>query len=240
MHSSHGGSRAQQRATNLHQATGIDGDYRVGSGFQDRIDFRPHHAARHRREFHGKRSAEAAALFRGLHFRQFQPLHISEKAARRFLDLEFTQSMTTVMKSDLAVESRPNIVNTENVREKLRKLVRAFLDLMSLLEQCRLVAKQIVKMMGDHGRTRPAGYHDILRIAEDIQEMPGYLPCLIPISAVESGLSAAGLSLAKVDFATGAFKYVRHRQSRPRKQLVNDAGDEQRNSPGHETRIVSK
>src|SRR5438094_261351 len=70
--------------------------------------------------------------------------------------------------------------------------------------------------------------------------MPRDLAGLLAESAVECRLAAARLAFRKIDVEPQAFQHIDYGHSYFRKQLVDDAGDEQGNPGGHgETQIVA-
>ena len=80
-------SRPAERALDLHQATGIDGDDRIRAGAHNRIDFGARHRAGNIGELDGKSSAEAAAFLGGVHFDQLQSADVA--SSRRGASLIF-------------------------------------------------------------------------------------------------------------------------------------------------------
>ena len=73
---------AIDRALQLHQATGIDGDHGGSAGFLDGIDFGARHRAGDLGEFYGERPAETAAFFRRGHLRERQALRTFASSLR--------------------------------------------------------------------------------------------------------------------------------------------------------------
>ncbi len=79
-----------QHPADLHEAAGVIGDDRVGTGLQDRGAFYLVHRSRDWGVFHGKGPAEAATGLGLAHLDQFQSLNISQKGAWFILDSQLT------------------------------------------------------------------------------------------------------------------------------------------------------
>ena len=85
-------------------------------------------------------------------------------------------------------------------------------------------------MMQNHGSARSRWNHDILGPLEDLQKVPRDACGLLTISAIEGRLSTTSLVGSKLDVAPGTFEHFRHRHADARKNLVDDAGDEERDA----------
>jgi hypothetical protein len=60
------------------------------------------------------------------------------------------------------------------------------------------------------------------------------------VPGVESGLPATGLGLGEIEFIAQLFQHIGHAQADLGKQLIDQAGDEQRDTLDHrETSIVA-
>lgn len=68
--------------------------------------------------------------------------------------------------------------------------------------------------------------------------MPREHARLVSVAAVERRLPAAGLPLGELYFPADALQHVGHGKADLRKHLVDDAGDEQRNSSFSQLRII--
>jgi hypothetical protein len=85
-------------------------------------------------------------------------------------------------------------------------------------------------MMRDHRSAGAGRNHDELGARKYLQEVPFYGARFIHESGIESGLSAAGLRLTEFDLAAGPFEDLGHGEAHARKDLVDQAGDENRNA----------
>ena len=104
----------------VHQAAGIIADQVIRAGLQRQGDLAVSHAGGNGRELGGERSAEAAALD-GSHLDQGQALDMAHQDARLVMDAQFTQSVTTVMEGDFAVEGGSQIGHAQLGDQKVRE-----------------------------------------------------------------------------------------------------------------------
>ena len=89
-------------------------------------------------------------------------------------------------------------------------------------------------MVGDHGGARAGRHHHVFGIAEDLEEMAGDLAGFLAIAGVESGLAAAGLILGKIDRVAEALQHAGHGEADCGEELIDHAGDEDRDPLRHE------
>ena len=87
--------------------------------------------------------------------------------------------------------------------------------------------------MGDHGRARSRGDHNIVGILEDVEKVARHLPGFVAVAAVERRLPAAGLRLREVHLVSQAFEHFNRGHPDLGEQLIDNAGDEQRNAGSH-------
>src|SRR5579862_1422327 len=136
--------------------------------------------------------------------------------------------MAAIVIGGHAVQPRPNIVHFQHLHKKSREFMDA----------CLVVAvEQVRVMMGNHRGAGAGRNHDILGPFEDFEKVPRHVARLLAIPAVEGRLAAACLRLAKLDLAAGALQHFRHGHSDPRKYLVHNAGDKNRNPGLRQTSI---
>src|SRR5262249_39101841 len=109
-------------------------------------------------------------------------------------------------------------------------------EALGALPRPRIIVKQFREMMRDHRGARAGGYHNRLAAFEHVQEIPRHLASLVAIAGVEGGLAAAGLRFGKIQLETEAFEHPAYGHADLRKELVDRAGDEQRDPPGHRQR----
>ncbi len=87
--------------------------------------------------------------------------------------------------------------------------------------------------MLDHRRTAATGRDDrvdaslVNQRPEDVEEMPGHLTGVVPVSGIEGGLPAAGLPVREDDFRAVTFEKIRCGQADAGIERVDHAGDEQ-------------
>src|SRR5690242_21823767 len=95
----------RERTLNLHEATWVEGDYGLGAGLHDGVDFGSCHGAGEVGEFYGEGAAEAAALFRGHHLPEFEPSYMGEQPPGSALDAEFAKRVAAVVKCNHFVKA---------------------------------------------------------------------------------------------------------------------------------------
>src|SRR5260370_5088966 len=108
--------------------------------------------------------------------------------------------MATVVIGDNSRKSRNHVVHLGQVQQKFGELVNLWLQAMS-------GAQNLLKVVGDHRRTRPGGNHHILGSLEHGYKMPGYLGRLLSEPAVECRLPATGLRLREIYRIPKILKY---------------------------------
>ena len=231
MRNAHAGAR--ECALNLHQATGIDGDYRCRAGAHDGIDFDARHAARNLGELDRERSAETAAFLRRIHFAQFQTLHARKQAARASVNAELAQGVAAIVIGDHFFQPRADIVDAGHFQQKARKFKDLGLKRQRGGQILRVFVKNFLEVMSDHRRAGAGRHHHVIGIAKHVQKVPRHLPGFAAIAAVEGRLAAAGLRLGKLDAIAQPLQHLGHGHSHRGEQLVDDAGDEDRNAFAH-------
>ncbi len=90
-----------EQALKMHQATRVVGNKIIRPRCHRRIAFRLTHGRRDHGEFGRKGTAESAARFTVPQFHQFEASHMPEQGAGRLAIAQFSQAVTSVVKSDL-------------------------------------------------------------------------------------------------------------------------------------------
>src|SRR5260370_42350467 len=103
--------------------------------------------------------------------------------------------MTAIVIGHNALEACPDIFGVSHFEKEIRKFPHPLPETMRLFQRARIVLEEIGKMMRDHGRARTGWHDDVFGCSEHIQKMPGDLPGLLAISAVECRLATARLRL---------------------------------------------
>jgi len=230
MHGLDGQARAIDYALELHQAARIDGDHRGCPGLLDGLDLGASHRARHLGKLHRKRSAESAAFLRRRHLGEREAAHVGQQSSRSALDPQLAQRVAAIVIRHHAIEARPDIVHLGNFEQESRKLPDARLQWPHLGKHFGIVLEQIGEMMPDHRRAGARRHDDVLGVAKNFEKMPGDLARLIGVAGVERGLAATGLGYAKLDFVAQALQHCGDRDANLREDLIDDAGDEQRDA----------
>jgi hypothetical protein len=130
-------------------------------------------------------------------------------------------------------ESSTYIFHLGDFQEESRKLVNSRFDCVRQCQHLRFAAENIGKMVRRHRRARPGRNYDVFAIAEDIQKVTRDPPGILAVSAVESGLPTASLRLRKINLVAEPFQNFRRGQADGGEELVDDAGNEQRNFGSH-------
>src|SRR5438477_5194362 len=107
--------------------------------------------------------------------------------------------MAAIVISHDFVELGADVLDSGHLEQKTRELPYPGRQSASRRERFGLLLKEIFEMMRDHRRARAGGDDDVLRAGENREEMPCNLPRLVPESAVEGRLPAAGLRFGKID-----------------------------------------
>lgn len=85
-------------------------------------------------------------------------------------------------------------------------------------------------MMREHRSAGARRDHNEFRVRKYLQEVLLDRARFVDEAGIESRLPAAGLRFTKFDFAAGAFENLGHGEADARKNLVDQAGDENRNA----------
>src|SRR5579864_5113421 len=121
--------------------------------------------------------------------------------------------MTAIVVGNDALEARAHVVYVGDLEDEPGKFPNAPRDVAYLGQQFFVTLKEFLVVMLEHSRAGARRHNDVLRVAEDVQKMPGNLTRLPGISAVERRLSAAGLSFLKIDLETEALEHLSHRDA---------------------------
>ena len=200
------------------------------TGAHDAVDLGARHRAGDLGEFDRKGAAEPAAFFGGVHLAQLQSAHVREQPPRTLLDLELAQRVATVVIGRDAVESarrRPRPAGPRSGSARTPRSCRA--SRCNLCEALGVVVQRAPRSDGRSWRCRSPTAPRRIRHREKRRGNGAPRRALRPVAGVEGRLAAAGLPLGKVEPAAGAFEHVGHRQPDLGKQLIDDAGDKQRN-----------
>ena len=100
-------------------------------------------------------------------------------------------------------------------------------------EELGIVLEDVGEMMRDHGCARARGHDDVLRIAENVEEVPGDGARFIRVAGVESGLAAAGLGFGEIDLIAEALKHLCDGDADLWEDLIDDAGHKQGDTGAH-------
>jgi hypothetical protein len=93
-------------------------------------------------------------------------------------------------------------------------------------QRLRIFVEEFGEMMRHHGRARTRWNHNALAPFEGLEEMPRHRPGFRPVTAIESGLPAAGLLFGKIHLIPEALQHAGHGHSHSRKKLIDNAGNE--------------
>src|SRR5579864_5238611 len=225
---------ARKGALNLHEAARIERDYGLRPRAHDGVDLAARHGAGQLREFHRESAAEAAALLARLHLAQLQAAHPRQQAARRALDAQFAQRVAAVMERDYLLHAGAYVLDARDFGKERRELPDALGQLRRARPHSRLVLEQFFEMMRDHRSAGARGHDNRLALFENVEEMPRHRARLVAITAVEGRLAATGLGLGKIHGEAQALEHVRHGQTNLREELVDHAGNKERDPASHE------
>ena len=138
--------------------------------------------------------------------------------------------MTAIVIGDDAFEARTDVLYVGDLENESRKLPNAPGDVAYLGQQLFVMPEEVLVVMLNHSCAGAGRHNNVLRVAEDFQKMPRNLACLLGVSAIERRLAAARLGLWKIDLETETLEHLSHRDGDLREELVDHAGDEQRDS----------
>ena len=77
--------------------------------------------------------------------------------------------------------------------------------------------------------------NDTLSSAEHVKPSACHLSRLIPVSAIEERLAAAGLFLGEIYLSPQSFQECHHALENAREELLCETGDEELDTSGHES-----
>ena len=127
------------------------------------------------------------------------------------------------MVSDGAVVPPHRVGAAEDVHDELRKLKEPVSQLAGTFELDRIVPEKCRVVMSHHGAARSRWHDNRPFTFEDVEEPDSNRPCVGPVPAVVSRLSAAGLLFRNVDLHPKAFQDIDHALADLRVELVNQA-----------------
>ena len=134
--------------------------------------------------------------------------------------------MTAIVIGDDTFEARADVLYVGDLEDESGKLPNAPGDVAYLGQQLFVIPEELLVVMLDHSCAGAGRHNDVLRVAEDIQKMPGNLARFIRISAIECRLAAARLGLRKIDLETETLEYLSYRDADLREDLIDDARNE--------------
>jgi 3-deoxy-D-manno-oct-2-ulosonic acid (Kdo) hydroxylase len=199
----------------------------------DGIDLGPRHRAGDLGEFHGERSAETAAFLGDVHFSEREALYLRQQSARACFDAQLAEGVTTVVIRDDAMEPRAHIVDARNFQQESRKLPDSRLQRMNFGKDLGIVLEDVREVMRNHRRAGARRHDDVFGIAEDIQEVPRDGARFVRIAGIKRRLAATSLGRGKVNLVSQALQHLRDGDADLGKNLIDDAGDKQRNGLAH-------
>src|SRR5437762_481453 len=147
--------------------------------------------------------------------------------------------MATIVIGHDFVQLGPYVVDPRHFKQETGKLPNSGRQRTRRGEGLRLLLENVLEMMGDHRGARSRGHNNMFGAGEHGKKMPGHLARFVAESAVEGRLAATGLGFGKIYFVAGALEHFGHRHAHFREQLIDDAGDKQRDPSGHESQIVA-
>ncbi len=139
--------------------------------------------------------------------------------------------MAAVVESHFAIELRTDVGDAEYIHEEAREFM-SFCRQFAGFQLVWLSLEEIRVKNLDHrnaGSRRP--YND-LGIPEGLHGNAGCRSGFVPIAGVEWWLTAAALALGKEHLMSKSFKHTHARPSHIRVELVDEAGNEERNTHG--------
>src|ERR1035438_6928434 len=158
-----------ERALNLHQATGVEGNHRAGPGAEDGFHLGARHGAGKFGELDGEGAAEAAAFLGRGEFAQFQIAHAGQQAAGSVLHAQFTKGVAAVVEGDDVIEARAHILDAGHLSEKRGELEDALFQGADARQCFGLLMEELGEVVRDHGRAGAGRDHDQRRGFECIE-----------------------------------------------------------------------
>jgi hypothetical protein len=125
---------------------------------------------------------------------------------------------------------RAYILDSQNVYYELGELVRPACNRLGAIPQVRVILEQLRVKYSHHTRAGARRRNDVFATFKNRYEAPSQIARFTREAAIERRLSATGLRGRKVDFCTELAKHSYHAHPYIRKELIDEAGYEQRDS----------
>lgn len=146
----HRRSGAAQSSADLHQTSAVVGHDTIRAAFAYSRELVVEHRARDVREFYGEQSAEPAAFLTIVEFDQVDAIDCGKKYPGLVANVKFAQQMARRMIRDGVLETRPDVLDLEDIDEELRELEHPGTKRFDPLEHRRIVGKQLAVENFDH------------------------------------------------------------------------------------------
>lgn len=152
MHGSDFHALPAEPASYVHKTSCVTGDDNIRPAFPDAIDLVLKNGSRDVRVLDREEPAKTATHLRLLQFYEFNSLYGFQDTFGLGPDIELAEEVTGLMKRDLAVEVRADILDSENVDQELGELECARGERSRSLEHLRVVLEEVGKEDSDHAR----------------------------------------------------------------------------------------
>ena len=216
-------------ASDLHQAARVVADDIIRLCFADGLAFDLCHGRGNLGVFDSKSAPESAAGFCLGHFNQFESLNVLEEFAWGLLGAQLPQAVTAVMEGRSSLKTGAQILHSQFVDKKLRKLPGFGSVRLGGCFLGKAVEKLRVKNF-EHGPAGTGARENHLSVLKYGQLFSGDGTGFLPIAGVKRGLAAAGLVLRIFNCVAQPLQNAYHRHPNVRIDGVDKAGDKKGNA----------